>query len=186
MRFDGRWVFRNLELELRSGHVLAVTGGNGSGKSTLLRVLAGLLRASEGTYQVPQPSSTSVGYAALETRLYPTLTVREHLELAGSLRGIDAEADAWISRIGLSGAAERMCSSLSTGMRARVKLAIAAQASPQLLLLDEPAAGLDEPGRKLLKELVEEQAAHGVAVLATNEQFEIELATHRLNLEVTG
>lgn len=186
MRFDGRWVFRHLELELDRGHVLAVSGANGSGKSTLLRVLAGLVRPSEGQYDAPEPINRNIGYAAIETRLYSTLTVREHLELGGALRGIEPNADTWIDRIGLANTADRYCGSLSTGMRARVKLALAAQAAPRLLLLDEPAAGLDEPGRSLLAELVAEHALNGAAVLATNERFEIDIATHRLHLEASS
>lgn len=186
IRFDGRWIFRHLEITLGIGDVLAVSGANGSGKSTLLRLLAGLARPSEGHYQVPEPVNTSVGYAALETRLYPALTVREHLELAASLRGIIPNTSEWIERIGLVSASDRASSRLSTGMRSRLKLALAAQASPKLLLLDEPAAGLDGPGRELLANLVRDQAARGIVVLATNEQFELGLATHKLHLEATS
>jgi ABC-type multidrug transport system ATPase subunit len=181
-KFEDRWVLRNLNIELHKGQSLIVLGANGSGKSTLLRLLAGLLAPSAGTIDRPKPENTAIGYFALDMRVYASLTVREHLVLAGELRDIPPEADKWIEKIGLQQAADRYAGQLSTGMRSRLKLALAAQPSPKVLLLDEPSAGLDEEGRELVLTLVREQLTNGAVVLATNDSQEIAMGTHELRI----
>ena len=85
-----------------------------------------------------------------------------------------------MERIGLGYAADRRASKLSTGMRARLRLALACQSRPKVLLLDEPTTGLDAPGKALVASLVEEQLGHGCVLLATNDPEDRRLATHEL------
>lgn len=159
--------------------VLAVLGANGSGKSSLLKVLIGLWAPSEGHCAVSVP----FGYAALDLALYPELSGPEHLELARSLRG-DPGAGDWLTRVGLPEVGAKPVGAYSSGMRARLKLALALAAEPKLLLLDEPTASLDEPGRRLVAEIVEHQRRSGGAVvIATNDPEEAGWATHELRLD---
>lgn len=180
-KFDGRWVFRGLDLRLETGQALVVEGRNGSGKSTLLKILAGLVAPTEGSAET-SGGTARIGYFALDGRLYPTLTVREHFDWAAQLRGVEPRTEEWLGRIGLEAAADQWAGTLSTGMRSRVKLALAAQGEPEILLLDEPGAGLDEAGRSLVAELCREQRSRGVAVIATNDVAERSLGTHGLAL----
>jgi ABC-type multidrug transport system ATPase subunit len=182
-RYGLRWVFRGISFQLQAGDSLVVLGHNGSGKSTLLRTIAGLLSPTEGTVQRPEGDErTRVGMVALDMALYAHLTVREHLELSAKLRGCPARTDALIEQVGLNSASERFAGQLSTGMKARLKIAIAIQPRPALLLLDEPGAGLDDQGRELVKQVAAEQRSRGVLVVATNEQLERRLGTLELQL----
>lgn len=161
-----------------------VLGRNGAGKSTLLKAIAGLISPSEGSVTLPKgdPRHT-VGFGALEQSLYPQLTVEEHLRLTGDLRGCDPRTDELLDLIGLGYARDVPASQLSTGMKARLKMALAIQARPKLLLLDEPGAGLDEKGRALVERITEEQTGRGALILATNDPQERRLANLELELE---
>lgn len=161
---------------------LVVRGRNGAGKSTLLRTLAGLIRPTEGTVRLPEGDPrVQLGYGALEQALYGPLTVREHLEFFARLRSCPARTDELLEQIGLGYAADFPARSLSTGMKARLKLAIAIQARPEVLLLDEPGAGLDAAGRELVETILD--GHRGPLVLATNDEAERRFATHELELE---
>lgn len=183
-KFGPRWVLRHIEFSLEPGQVLVVRGRNGSGKSTLLRLLAGLLSPSEGKVARPEgPLRRTLGYAALDLALYPNLTAREHLAFARTMRPIEASDEVLLERVGLSDAADRMAGQFSSGMRARLKLALALQADPPVLLLDEPTASLDEAGRGIVDAVIDRQRERGVVVVATNEPEDCPQATGVLHLE---
>ena len=182
-RFGARWIFRRIEFELEPGNALYVLGPNGSGKSTLLRILAGLLAASEGAVD-PRPSESraSVGYAALDLALYPHLSASEHLGLAARLLGVGSPRPELLEEVGLGDAGGKLAGQFSSGMRARLKLALALQHSPRVLLLDEPSASLDSDGRALVEAAIERQMRSGAVVVATNDPGDRRLATHELTL----
>jgi ABC-type multidrug transport system ATPase subunit len=183
-RYGRRWLFRDITFELEKGQRLAILGQNGSGKSTILRLLAGLLSPTEGKVIPPEGDPrTNLGYAALEMALYSALTVEEHLRLAAQLRGCDDRADELLQTVGLAYARNLPAGQLSTGMKARLKLAMAVQPRPSVLLLDEPSAALDEQGRALVAQIAEEQTSRGALIVATNDPQERRLATHELALE---
>lgn len=180
-RFDRGWLFRRVHLELDHGHRLLLTGPNGSGKSTLLRALAGLLRPREGQTTTSGP----VGYSAIDLALYPQLTANEHLALAARLRStpqnpVQPRAQELLALVNLQDAAEKPARAFSTGMKARLKLALALQHRPDVLLLDEPTAALDEDGRALVHQLA--ITFPGALVVATNDPADHPLATHHLHL----
>lgn len=175
-RFGPNWLFRGVDLAVHAGDRLAILGRNGTGKSTLLRVLAGQLRPREGWVRSPEPA-----YAALDMNLYPTLSGAEHLALAQELRGGAATPTEWLTRVGLPRAAfDRPVGAYSTGMRSRLRLALALAAESPLLLLDEPTAALDEPGREVVNEVI--RTFEGAVVMATNDPEDRRLATHELDL----
>lgn len=182
-RYGRRWIFRSLSFQLGHGDRLVIVGRNGAGKSTLLRTLAGLLVPSEGKVTLPEGDSRlTLGLSGLEQALYPQLTVAEHLRLAADLRGCDDRTDELLDQIGLDYARDYPAGQLSTGMKARLKLALATQARPQVLLLDEPGAGLDEHGRALVETIAREQRQRGCLVMATNDSAERRLAELELEL----
>jgi len=182
-RYGGRWIFRGISFALGPGDRLVVRGRNGAGKSTLLKTLAGLIPASEGKVRFEGDPRLAIGMSTLDGALYATLSAREHLELVADLRGCDAQSDALLQKVGLAYAAEVPAGRMSTGMKARLKLAMAVQAQPQVLLLDEPGASLDEEGRAVVEVLCDEQAARGCVVIATNDPAERRLAKLELVLE---
>ncbi len=182
-KFGRRWVFRNVEFSLGQGDALLVVGPNGSGKSTLLKVVAGLVPPSAGSVQIDGDPRLTLGYAALDLNLYPHLSACEHLELAAELKGCDARADELLDKVGLIEAKDKYASNMSTGMRMRLKLALAIQSDPDVLLLDEPGASLDESGRELVKTICREHQQRGALIVATNDQRERELGNLMIELK---
>lgn len=182
-RFGRRWLFRGLNLDLGAGDCLVVLGSNGSGKSTLLKVLAGLIPASEGRCQRDPNVRQTLGYAALDQPVYPDLTVAEHLQLAADLRGCTPRTEELLAQVDLSHAQHTLGKHLSTGMRARLKLALAFQARPGTLLMDEPSVGLDESGKHILRTMISEALPTTAFVLATNDSLERDFATYEIVLE---
>jgi ABC-type multidrug transport system ATPase subunit len=175
-RFDQGWLFRHVEIDLEQSHRLLIKGKNGSGKSTFLKCLAGLLIPLEGTIQIPN----SIGYAALDLNLYPNLNASEHLEFAAQLRDVDPQIPELLNQVGLDIKNRKPCRTYSTGMRARLKLALALQHNPDLLLLDEPTAALDSDGRALIDEIMKTFA--GAVIYASNDDSDARWATHAVEL----
>lgn len=172
-RYGAQWIFRGIEFSLARGDSLVVLGSNGAGKSTLLKTIAGLIGPTEGKVHLEaEDPRTALSLTNLDISLYPHLTPAEHLELSAQLRGCPPDTEGLLQRVGLHAARSKFVNQLSTGMRARLKLAIAIQSKPVLLMLDEPGAGLDEGGRHLLDEIREEQCSRGLLIVATNDPLE--------------
>ena len=180
-RFSNRWVFRRVSLSLESEQCLLLTGPNGSGKSTLLRVLAGLEPPSEGSVRIDIETRKELGFSATDLRLYPSLTATEHVCFAAAMRGMP-QFDGVLERVGLEQSAEQPTATFSTGMRARLKLALAIMGDPKVLMLDEPGAGLDDGGRTLLENVIAEQRSRGCLILATNDPSERRFGDYELDL----
>ena len=178
-RYGGVRAVESLSLQVAEGEIYAFLGLNGAGKTTTIRMLLGLIRPTTGYARVLQTRVRlgsrepweSVGYMVEVPRNYPELTVYENLEVARRLHpGIPRAAVSWIiERMGLAAYADRRAGILSHGNVQRLGLAKALIHSPKLLLLDEPANGLDPAGiveiRELLLELTRE---HGVTVFMSS------------------
>ena len=180
-RYGARWLFRNLSLTLGQGDFLVIRGANGSGKSTLVKALAGLVDLTQGSVSWPGDRRISVGYAALDMAVYPHLSPAEHLQMAAQLRGLSNEDVP--ERFGLEGCQHTRGGGLSTGQRMRLKMAMATQSQPSILILDEPGASLDEEGRALTDRLVREQLSRGCVVVATNDPSEAKGANLEIRLD---
>jgi ABC-type multidrug transport system ATPase subunit len=181
-RFGDLWVFRSISFELSAGDALIVLGRNGSGKSTLLKVIAGLASPSEGKVNLPDGDSRrTLGLSALDIHLYHNLTVKEHFALAAELRGVEPD---WpiLEQVGLQSRFNQLVGELSSGTKARLKIAIATAAKPQVLLLDEPGVSLDEAGREAVRQICEIQRTRGCLIVATNDPLERSLGTLELDL----
>ena len=138
-------VLRDVSLRLDPGERIAVMGPSGCGKTSLLRVIAGLQSPGSGTVD---RAAHRLSFVFQEPRLLPWLTAAENIRLVlpDAHRGDDAAA--WLSRFGLSDAADRLPSELSGGMRQLVSLARALVCTPDLLLLDEPFKALDAAAKQ--------------------------------------
>jgi ABC-2 type transport system ATP-binding protein len=181
----------DLDLAVAHGEIVGILGPNGSGKSTLLRVMAGIQRPTAGTVQVlgRAPNDRAlvrrVGYAPEGSLPFPTLSAPAFLRYVGDLMALPAATRArqaeLLDRFGLAGAGARRIGTFSTGMARRLALAAALLSDPEVLLLDEPTAGLDPVGSLLAMEVLRERAAAGCAVvLASHHLLEVEQTCSRV------
>lgn len=181
--FSPKTVLRSVDLFLERGERLALLGANGVGKTTLLRILAGLTRPDAGTVCVAgldieresQQVRHLVGFVAHQPYLYDELTTMENLLFFGRMYAVKKtheRAAELLERVGLARRAGERSGVLSRGQLQRLALARALLHSPQLLLLDEPDAGLDEDGRELLEALLREHTERGGTMLFTTHNLE--------------
>jgi ABC-2 type transport system ATP-binding protein len=169
-----------LSLTVPAGGVFGFLGPNGSGKTTTIRCLLGLVRATSGTARlmgaaVPSelPSALrSVGAIVEGPALFPTLSGRENLlQLAAIDRIGAARVDAVLDEVGLAPRARQSVRKYSLGMRQRLALAAALLKDPPLLILDEPANGLDPAGIRQVRELLRRLGAEGRSVFVSSHQL---------------
>jgi ABC-type multidrug transport system ATPase subunit len=183
--FGEKDVLRDVGFDLPRGGFLLVTGRNGSGKSTLLRVIAGLLAPTSGELSV-DAGRGSIGFVGHEPLVYRELSALENLELYGRLYRIPERRERigmLLERFGLWEARHQRVSTYSQGMRQRLALCRALLHDPELLLLDEPFAGLDREGATLLDGELGELAASRTLVVSSHQPERLDdLASLRLAL----
>jgi ABC-2 type transport system ATP-binding protein len=166
----------NLSFSVEFGRVTGFLGPNGAGKSTTLRTLLGLIHPHAGTAtfagvgyeQLPHPSS-HVGAVLEEASFHPGRSGRNHLRvLAAAGSHPQGRVQQVLDQVGLSDAADRRVKGYSMGMRQRLAIAAALLGDPDVLILDEPANGLDPPGIRWMRELLRFEAGRGRAVLVSS------------------
>jgi ABC-2 type transport system ATP-binding protein len=176
--FGGRKVVENLSMRVKRGSIYGFLGPNGSGKTTTIRMLCGLLTPDSGNgtclgYDIRRDADKikrRVGYMTQRFSLYQDLSVRENLEFVARLYGISkprAAARDMIARLGLSGREEQLAGELSGGWKQRLALGACTLPNPQLLLLDEPTAGVDPKARRDFWNEIHALAAEGLTVLVS-------------------
>ena len=196
-RFSRRLIFEPVSAEISSGDLVAITGKNGAGKSTLLKIISQTLPPSKGTCdwysQAKKLDSDDIrmrtGYVAPYLELYGELTAAEHLQFVANLHGKELSAEASSMMLIETGLPEQAISSnrplraFSSGMKQRVKLAMATCMKPDVLLLDEATSNLDESGIELVTDIVRTAADRGaIVILATNEDRELALSSKRIEI----
>jgi ABC-2 type transport system ATP-binding protein len=176
--FGGRVVVRDLSMQVKRGTIFGFLGPNGSGKTTTIRMLCGLLTPDSGSgtclgYDIRRDAGkikTHVGYMTQRFSLYEDLSVRENLEFVARIYSLPRPAEAakaMIARLGLAGREEQVAGSLSGGWKQRLALGACTLPNPQLLLLDEPTAGVDPKARRDFWGEIHQLAAEGLTVLVS-------------------
>jgi ABC-2 type transport system ATP-binding protein len=182
----GNWALRNFTLQLGPG-VLGLLGPNGAGKTTLMSVLATITRATEGRVvwngadlaSNPDVLRSTLGYLPQDFGVYPNLNAVEFLEYLAAVKGLDATAsrkriDELLNLVNLTDVRKRPLGAYSGGMRQRVGIAQALLNDPQLLIVDEPTAGLDPEERVRFRNLLSELSGERIVILSTHIVSDVE------------
>ena len=172
-----------LSFSVPSGRLIGFVGRNGAGKTSTMRIICGLLAADAGTVTwcggpIDASVRERIGYMPEERGLYPKMRVGDQLEYFAVLHGASHEqaraaARSWLDRLGLGDRISDRVEALSHGNQQRVQLAAALVHRPDLLILDEPFAGLDPIASDVMSNVLREEAARGVPVLFSSHQLEL-------------
>ena len=189
--FGDRTVVRDLSMQVKRGSIFGFLGPNGSGKTTTIRMLCGLLTPDRGSgtclgFDIRTEAAkikTRVGYMTQRFSLYEDLSVRENLEFIARVYGLPrpkAAAKAMIERLGLQGREEQVAGKLSGGWKQRLALGACTLPNPQLLLLDEPTAGVDPKARRDVWNEIHALAAEGLTVLVSTQDVDVAERCHEI------
>ena len=175
VRFGADEVLHDISLAVSKGEIVTILGPNGSGKSTLLRALLGIVPVAEG--RITRAPGLRIGHVPQKLMIDRTMpiTVRRFLSLP--TRVSDTAAEDVLARVGMAGHGPDQMTTLSGGQQQRVLLARALLGAPQLLMLDEPTQGLDQPGEAAFYRLIEEvRQETGAAVLMISHDLHVVMA----------
>ncbi len=189
--YPGRPVFSGISAVVDRGRRMVVAGPNGSGKSTLLRIICGFVRPTRGrvTFERENARLTRteirpyIGLVSPDLVLYDELTALENLSFFAGLAGQHPSEQDLSNRLSAFGLADRghdLVSSYSSGMKQRLKYCLALLREPEIMLLDEPTANLDEDGNALVDDII--RSFGGILVIATNEKSELEYGDEIIRL----
>ncbi len=191
--YGGRTVVDDLSFQLTPGRITGFVGPNGAGKSTTMRMMVGLARPDAGTVTYAGASFDELAHpartigAVLDARaMHPGRSARNHLRAMAALSDLPSNrVDEVIHRVGLDAAANQRVGGFSLGMRQRLAIAGALLGDPQVLMLDEPANGLDPDGIRWLRSMLTSFAGDGGTVFVSS-HYIAELATFAHDLVVVG
>jgi len=193
-KFGRRLVFSDVSFSLEKGDALSIAGNNGSGKSTLAKICAGVLSPNKGTIDFflngtllsTDERFLHIGFVAPYLQLYDEFTPAEHIEFLRQVRNQKTDApyeEYLLERVKLLSRKNDFVRTFSSGMKQRLKYALALLHSPRLLILDEPTSNLDDDGRTVVFEIIREQCELGIVIVATNEHQDVELCNKHILLQ---
>jgi ABC-type multidrug transport system ATPase subunit len=187
-RFNKDWIFKDLNYSFEMGQHYALIGNNGSGKSTLLQVIAGYASLSKGTIEWGESDTNSIykqiSIAAPYLELIEEFTTLEQIEFHEKFKPLrkDFTATDLIELVGLKTAANKQIRYFSSGMKQRLKLALAIFSDTPILLLDEPCSNLDKEGYTLYQDMINQYAMHKLIIVGSNDMQEYAFCSKYINL----
>lgn len=191
--YNRRPIFSGVSFRLGTGDSLAISGRNGSGKSTLLKIVASLLSPTAGTVTLaaggkevpPRFAFRRIGMVAPYLQVYEEFTALENLVVIDRIRGSSRTAGEYerlLAAVSLERRKHDQVRTFSSGMKQRLKYALARMGDPPVLLLDEPRTNLDAEGIGMMTALVADRLREGIVVIATNEREDLDLCSASIAL----
>ncbi|MGA7159542.1 MAG: ABC transporter ATP-binding protein [Bacteroidota bacterium] len=196
--FNRRIIFDNITFSLRERQSVAVTGKNGSGKSTLAKILCGLLSPSRGQIRcsidgeaiLTEGIYQHVGLVSPYITMYEEFSGIENLVVFAHIRGLRGniieDSENLLKRFGIYARRNDEVRTYSSGMKQRLKYAAALLHRPEILVLDEPTANLDEEGVGVVRSTMRSQIENGILIIATNDKEDLDYAQSRIDLDSDG
>lgn len=190
-RFNSDWIFRDINIHFSPDHRYAITGSNGSGKSTLLQIIAGALMPSEGQVEYfleGQKIDDSLCYKNISIatpylELIEELTSYEMLYFHTRFKLLTHPVDQILEEVGLAAARNKEIKYFSSGMKQRLKLALAFFSDTSILLLDEPTTNLDQEGISLYHNLIKNYCKERLVIVSSNDEKEYSFCTQLIAIE---
>ena len=189
-RFNKEWILKNLSLDIPSQSSLSITGANGSGKSTLIKLIATYMEPTSGNLQyfenkkdypienIPQ----TIGLAAPYVDLIEEFSLKEHVEFHFKFRSTPFSLDEIITRTNFQFSIDKKVQDFSSGMKQRLKLALAIFAKNKLLILDEPTSNLDQEGIEWYRDQILQKIGTCTIIVASNQRHEYDFIPKTINL----
>jgi ABC-type multidrug transport system ATPase subunit len=188
-RFNRDWIFRGCTVDFLSGNSYAITGANGSGKSTLLQVIAGAATHNEGEIVYTGPDNKSItevylqiAIAAPYLELIEEMTAKEMIKFHGDFKQVSQPAENILQAVQLEKARDKQIRYFSSGMKQRLKLALAFFSATPVLLLDEPTTNLDAEGIQLYRQLIQQQDGKRLIIISSNVKEEYDFCGEEINI----
>lgn len=198
-RFGNLTAVNDVSLAIPKGTIFAFLGPNGSGKSTVIRMICGVLTPTSGTGRVlgydllgeAEAIKQHIGYMSQKFSLYEELTVKENLDFYAGIYGLSGlqaqeRKTELIAMTGLGGRESQRSGSLSGGWKQRLALACALLHRPELLILDEPTAGVDPVSRRIFWQIIRQLANEGITVLVSTHYMDEAETSDRIGFIYNG
>ena len=189
-RFNKEWIVKNLSLDIPSQSSLSITGANGSGKSTLIKLISAYMEPTSGNVQYFKNKNKcpiesipyTIGLAAPYLNLIEEFSLKEHLEFHFKFRTTYFTIDEIMKKSNFQFSIDKKIKDFSSGMKQRLKLALAIYGENQLIVLDEPTSNLDEEGIEWYRSQIQQKMGTCTIIVASNQPQEYDFIPYTINL----
>lgn len=192
--FGRRLIFKDIGFSLEDSGIFGIAGPNGSGKSTLVKIIAGLISPSSGKIIhsfsgkeiIPERLHNHIGFISTYLILYEEFTAWENLTISSNIRGVkfsNEKVETLLNKFLIFNRRNDLVKTYSSGMKQRLKFIFALMHSPDVLILDEPTSNLDEEGKKVVYDIIQEEGKDRIVVIASNEEKDLNLCEQIIFLE---
>ena len=189
-RFNKEWIVKNLSLDIPSQSSLSITGANGSGKSTLIKLISAYMEPTSGNVQYfknrkklsAESIPYTIGLATPYLNLIEEFSLKEHLEFHFKFRVTPHTIGEILKKSNFQFSIDKKIKDFSSGMKQRLKLALAIYGENQLIILDEPTSNLDQEGIEWYRNQIQQKLGKCTIIVASNQRHEYDFIPHTINL----